>query len=357
MTQSSVTSRPASRRAERLHLGQVDPDPRAVAAERVAVRAGCRGNPAPVVTPNVRDDVEGREPHADPEPGRVASDRGHGLGEEPGPAVEVAAVATGSLVRREELVQEVAMAVLHVDEVEARLGRDARGRRVGPDQVVEPRVRDDVRVGRADGAVEQRMAVRDLWCRWAGGARPAARMGELQPDEWLGPVVGRGRVTGEQLGAQRGEVADRVRPDGQLVRVRPAVRAHRDGFATPDESRARQAEAPPSPRDELGRPPVRRAVPALHRQDGPPVRQPRAARCGIDALDRTAEHRRGIRMARQRDAEAREVCVERARVPELAHLHDPPRHGRMIARARPVVRVPVASCSASGCRATSGSPT
>ncbi len=78
---------------------------------------------------------------------------------------ERAAVRAGSIDGPEQLVQEVAVAVLHVDEVEARVGRECSGIHVGVDQRVEVIIGQDDDRFRCHALVEHRVVVRDLWLR------------------------------------------------------------------------------------------------------------------------------------------------------------------------------------------------
>ena len=89
----------------------------------------------------------------------------------------------------EQFVQQVAVAMLDVDEVEARALGDDRGRDEVADEIVELRVGEDL--DRADTPVEERMRVGALRLRGALGPRPAPRMRELQPDEAIGIVAER----------------------------------------------------------------------------------------------------------------------------------------------------------------------
>ena len=75
-----------------------------------------------------------------------------------------------SIDRAEQLVEQVPVAVLHVDEVEARVGREHGRVDVGLDELVELVVREhDGRLGRHP-PVEHGMVVGDQWLRRAGRA-------------------------------------------------------------------------------------------------------------------------------------------------------------------------------------------
>ena len=82
-----------------------------------AVRAGLPGK-----------HVEGAEAHADAEAGRRAANAGDDFAQEAGAILEAAAVTSGTTPGAEELVAEVAVAVLDIDPAEAGLLREARRR-------------------------------------------------------------------------------------------------------------------------------------------------------------------------------------------------------------------------------------
>ena len=116
-------------RAERVRLGEVDAEPGAVAAERVAGT----GRRPPGRPGRRRRRRTARRSNADSRtaiasPGARGADAGDDGAEEARAAGEVAAVAAGPVARAEQLVEEVAVAVLHVDEVEAGVGREHRPR-------------------------------------------------------------------------------------------------------------------------------------------------------------------------------------------------------------------------------------
>ena len=74
--------------------------------------------------------------------------------------------------------------------------------------------------------------------------------------------------------AQRGDIAERLLVDDELMRIGPAVVAHRDRFAAPDDLRAADPEVRPAPPGEIGGVTIGRAVPAFHRQDAPAIAGP-----------------------------------------------------------------------------------
>ena len=75
----------------------------------------------------VRHDVERGEAHDDLQPGRRGANAVDDLAHEARAVLEAAAERPGPLVRAEQLVAEIAVAVLDVDEAKARVGRQLRG--------------------------------------------------------------------------------------------------------------------------------------------------------------------------------------------------------------------------------------
>ena len=174
----------------------------------------------------------------------------------------------------QQLVAEVAVAVLDVDEVEAGALRQHRGLHEARRQVVEVVVgQQRHRAVGADAAVEHRVRVRRERLRLLVrvGARVAARVGQLQADDQVVGAEPGAAVTREQVLAQLHEVGLRRRTEAQLVRVGAAVVAHGDRLAAPDQLRAALAEALPAAPRQVGRAAVGRAVPAFHRQDAEAV--------------------------------------------------------------------------------------
>ena len=103
-----------------------------------------------------RHGVEGREAHADAQARRLGADALHDLTQEAGAVLEAAAVAAGPRVRRQELVAQVAVAVLDVHEVEARpLRQDRRAHEV-VDEAVELVVGQDPHPAR-EAPIEHRV--------------------------------------------------------------------------------------------------------------------------------------------------------------------------------------------------------
>ena len=306
-----------------MRLGEVDAEAGAVAPERVPVgTAGRRRTPA-VGAGGVGHDVEGRQPHGQPEPRRLGPDAVDHPPEERGAAVEVAAVGTGAIAGRQQLVEQVAVAVLHVDEVEPGPPGQHRGPHVVVDQGVELGVAEHRRVARRSGlepdaAVEQRMAVGDARARRAVGPAPTARVGELQAHDRPG-----GRATGVGMGrhqvvAQRGEGVDRVVADHELAGVGAPVGAYCGGLG-PHDPRPAGAEPPPPPAHQLRGGAVGAAVPPLHRQHAE----------AVGRLPPGHRERLGERAARvdlgvdgQVEPEVSDAAGELGWGPQRADLHD-----------------------------------
>ena len=134
-TSSMPSSARRSRKAQR--FGEVGAQAGAVAAEGVGVvrRAPVRRRPRTVVVAvHEGHEIDGAEAHRDLEAGRLGPDAGHDLAQEPGAVLEAAAVRPGPVDGAQELVAQIAVAVLDVDEVEARpLGELRRPDEVGDD--------------------------------------------------------------------------------------------------------------------------------------------------------------------------------------------------------------------------------
>src|SRR5436190_4078262 len=207
---------------------------------------------------------------------------------------EAAAVRSRSVDRAEELVQQVAVAVLHVDEVVSGAGREHGGAAERLDQLVKILVRQhDGGVG-PDAAVEDRMVVREARLRRAGRARPASGVCELQPDDEPFGVAVCIRVRFDEFGAQGREVVDGRRVDHELTRIRASVVDHCDRFAAPDELGPALAEASPSPPDQVGDGAVRPAVPSLHRQHREAVGDRARTRGTVGEGERLCERPRAV---------------------------------------------------------------
>jgi hypothetical protein len=187
-------------------------------------------------------------------------------------------------------VSEIAVAVLDVDEREAGVPR-LFGRGHEPvDEAIEIVVAHHRQAG-GEAAIQQRMRVRDarLGTPFHRRLCVASRVRELQADvEIAVRVRAEGlAVRGHERFAQRREIRLRRVGDDELVRIRAAVELDGDRLAAPDQFRAAQPEPLPAPPRQVARPPVARAVPALHREDAEPVARARAVQ-----LERPRERRR-----------------------------------------------------------------
>ena len=246
--------------------------PDRVAAERVARRrrrASATGAPTP--SASVFERARSRTPTA------ARRSRGSGArsrmrvddaAQERGAVLERPAVRAGPVDRAEQLVQQVAVAVLHVDEVEARRRRRARPRRRKSSTSASRSSSESTtrRVGRRRAG-----RARDGGTRCAAATRRSGRdqrpeCVSCRPTTRPSSLPVRGDVRVDQLGAQRGEVVD-----GRRGRSRAGAgwRARRARTATA--SPPQTSLAPLSPKRRHRRRTrsvgcaVGVAVPALHR--------------------------------------------------------------------------------------------
>src|SRR5207237_1854671 len=127
------------------------------------------------------DGIEHREANGNHQPGRHAPDRVDDRPEEPCAILERAAVASRAIVRAEQLVSEIAVALLDVHEGEARIPREPRGGGEIFDQTIELVVGEHADAIRKP-AIENRMRVRGerLMTVGCAGTRVTAGMRELQ---------------------------------------------------------------------------------------------------------------------------------------------------------------------------------
>ena len=148
--------------------------------------------------------IEQTQAHADGQPGGIAPDARHDLGEEAGSVREGAPVAAGPGDRGEELVAQITVAVLDVHEVEARpLGSDGRGDHVGNEFVHLGVAQDRTVVGDAESGVEQRVAVGNarFEAGFVVGAGEAARVRELKPHQKIPVLAMQFQVCRHQFGS------------------------------------------------------------------------------------------------------------------------------------------------------------
>ena len=196
---------------------------------------------------------------------------------------------------------QVAVAVLHVHELEAGPLREDRGAHVVLGQAVEVLVGQDPHAA-GEAPVEDRVGEGDERLRPVPGVRAgvAARVGDLQAHhEVVRGALPEARLVGrDEVVAQAGQRLPGRGADHELAGVGAAVVAHGGRLAAPDELRAGEAEVPPAAAGQLGRVAVGRAVPALHGQDAEAVagaagRRPRAGgRRGSRRASRARRRRR-----------------------------------------------------------------
>jgi hypothetical protein len=202
---------------------------------------------------------------------------------------------------------------LDIDEVETGLTRQHRPIDEHADEVVELAVRDQRGVARSARPVEERVQVGSARCRHSIGAGVAPGVGELQAHDL---------AVAEQA-AQHGQLPDRGSVDEELVRIGAALVADRGGLG-PHQARTPCRKALPSPLNEIRRPTVRRAVPALHGQDREPVGHMQLARRAVANRDRSRESTAGFEdlVNRHVDPQRSEMRRERPVAVELANLRD-----------------------------------
>ena len=190
------------------------------------------------------------------------ADAGDDRAQEVRAAVEIAAVTTGPVVGAEQLVQQVAVAVLDVDEVEAGLRGPAR------------RASTYSPASSSSSSSLSTLAASAPTRASSNGCSYAVRGSGVAV--WSGVATGvrqlhAGDLVRREQVPQRGDVVDRRLVDDELVGVGPAVRPNR-GCLPPHEPAPAAAEALPAPVDEVGGAAVGGAVPALHRQHRETVR-------------------------------------------------------------------------------------
>ena len=232
---------------------------------------------------------------------------------EAGATGEVAAVSAGSVERTQQFVTEIAMACLHIDEVEAGLSSEYGALHEQRNQIIELTIGQQRGLARFAGGVEQRMPVRRARRRRSLGLCPSAGVRELKTDDL---------TVFEQL-AELGELPDSGVIDQQLVGVGAAICADRRCFG-PYQSCSTIGEALPAAPHEVGRSTVARAIPPLHRQHREPVRNVQFAGDAVADGDRLSEHPRWLDhgIHRQINAERAEMLDEGVDGVEPADLRD-----------------------------------
>ena len=205
--------------------------------------------------------------------------------------LEAAAELAGPRVRAEELVQQIAVAMLQVHEVRAHVPRELRRADEVLDEPLNLVVGEDLRVARdLELRVENRMPERDtrLVGRLPVRFAETSRVCELESDDEVvrRAVTLRVRVLQEadQLSDARLVLLD----EDELVRVRAAVGPHGHRLRAANQLRAALAEALPAPTHFVAQATGRRAVPALHRVERDAVAD------GL-AVDGDVRHRLGER--------------------------------------------------------------
>ena len=258
--------------------------------------------------------VEEREPNADEEVRTGRADPADEVGEEPRSTVEIPPIPPLTAPRGEELVDEIAMAGLEVDHVEAGGGGESGGRDVVFYERLDFGVGEDAAriVRRAVAGVEEWMVERDPRLpRPGGGLAEPAGVRQLEGDDEI--VVG---AVGLAVGGADGveEQAEAIAPQGggdELARVGPPGGDDRHRLPSPHELCPADPEVAPPSQEWVAREPVRGGVPALHRVDGPAVadhpvadrHRPRQRRAFGGREDRLVD--------RQRSVERRHMGLER----------------------------------------------
>ena len=258
--------------------------------------------------------VEEREPNADKEVRTGRADPADEVGEEPRPAVEIPPIPPLAAPRGEKLVNEVAMAGLEVDHVEAGGGGEPGGRDVGLDERLDLGVGENAaRIGRrAVAGVEEWMVKRDPWLpRPGGGLAEPAGVGELEGDDEI-VIATVGLAVGGSNGVE--EQAEAVAPQGggdELARVGPPGGDDRHRLPSPHELCPADPEVAPPSQERFGGKPVRGGVPALHRVDRPAVADHPAADRHRPRQRRALGGREDRLVDRQWSVERRPMGLER----------------------------------------------
>ncbi len=133
-----------------------------------------------------RDDVERAEAHAETELRGDGADCGGDFADEAGAVLERAAVLTRAGECAEEFMQQVAVAMLDVDEIGAAIGGDLRGLGVVLDETFQVVIGQNLlAAGDVEFLVEDRVMVRNtgLPLLLVVGTAEAAGVGELETDD------------------------------------------------------------------------------------------------------------------------------------------------------------------------------
>ena len=212
-------------------------------------------------------------------------------------------------------MQQIAVAMLDVHEVRARLARNLCGADVALDEFLDLIIRPHLAVaGDVELAVENRMPERHarLHAELVVRLAEAPRVRELETGDQIvrrAELLRMGALEdGDEFPQSRLVLLD----DDELIRIGASVRTHRHRFATEDEFCAALAEPLPASAHFICDAAGRRAVPAFHRVNRPAV---------ADALAVHGHPRHGLRerritsngdgiLAREIQAERGDVIAE-----------------------------------------------
>jgi len=213
-------------------------------------------------------------------------------------------------VGAQELVQQVAVAMLEVHEVGPAVAGHARGPDVAADELLDIGVGQHLFVGGdVELPVQDRVAVGHAGfpALLVMGTAEAAGVGQLETDDQVVDRTPAGEVLRLEDLHQLRDARLVLGVDDQLVHVRPAVGPDGHGLGAADEFGTARAEALPAPLHLLGGAAGGRAVPALHRMNRDAVADglavdlgagdrlgERVAGAGLDGvLDRQVDAERG----------------------------------------------------------------
>ena len=185
-----------------------------------------------------RHRVERRQPNANLQPRRFDANALDDLTHEARAVFQAAAIGAGPVDRAEKFVAKIAVTMFDVDEIVAAGLGALGGDNIVVDQRLDFVVGDHRPVRRiAEFAVEQRMVIGDDRFELGVVVRLAetAGMRELQSDDDVVLAAGRFLVRGDCDVAQTGDVALALRGHRELFWIGAAIKAHRAGFAAPDQ--------------------------------------------------------------------------------------------------------------------------
>ena len=220
-------------------------------------------------------DIEEGDPHADEEPRTALSHPLDNCSQQAGAAAEVAAIQAGPPAGGEKLVEQIAMAGLDIDHVEAdRLGI-AGGGQIGIDELLHIGVvKHAIGVAWVDtmAGIKQWMVVGNprLPPRRSRLGKPS-RMGELQGDD---EVACRAKPIAMGISdrlQERGKAIASAGGPTELVGIGSALGQHRHRLASPDQLGTALPKMPPAAQKRISRPAVSGGIPAFHRMDAPAV--------------------------------------------------------------------------------------